>query len=117
MRPSRFVTIAALAALLAGPPATGSARTPDLQSEDVTRFFQVYEAAGGHPSAEQLDRDYLAPGTQGLHEFAQLRNVTGARIAAAIAANPGTYTGARRCLAVLPAVKRRLTAALTKLSV
>ena len=87
-----------------------------IQTDDLTRFYQVYEAAGGHPSAEQLDRDYLAPGSDGLHEFAKLRNVTGARIADTIAKSPEVYTNARRCLAAMPAAKRRLTRAFDTLA-
>lgn len=96
----------------AASPAPG---TPPFLTQDVTRFYRIYDAAGGHPTADQLDRDYLAPGTAGLHDLAKLRNVTGARIAAANAAHPEIYVGARRCLAVLPAVKRRVTVALARL--
>ncbi|MES2128003.1 MAG: DUF2268 domain-containing putative Zn-dependent protease [Pseudomonadota bacterium] len=85
-------------------------------TDDVTRFYQVFEAAGGHPTPEQLERDYLAQGSQGLHEFARLRRVTGTRIAETIAASPQTYANARRCLAALPAVKARLADAFARLA-
>lgn len=111
----RMLRLAALLASLAGA-ATAAPKGPEILTSDVTRFYEVYEAAGGHPTAEHLDRDYLAPGTAGLHEFARLRNVTGARIAANIVAHPEVYTGARRCLAALPGVKRRLTASFAKLA-
>jgi hypothetical protein len=101
-----------LALAIAGP----ALSAPQILTEDVTLFFQVYDAAGGHPSAEQLDRDYLARGSEGLHQFAKLRNVTGQRIADNIAKSPQTYTGARTCMAVLPNVKRRLTVAFGKLA-
>ena len=94
----------------------GATHGPEFVTADVARFYRVYEAADGHPTAEQLDRDYLGPGTEGLHAFARLRNVTGTRIAANVAAHPETYRDARRCLAVLPAVKLRLTAAFAKLA-
>ena len=89
---------------------------PQILTEDVTRFYRIYDAAGGHPSAEQLDRDYLAPGTAGLHEFAKARNVTGARIADMLAKQPEIYVKARACMTALPGVKRRLTAAFAKLA-
>jgi len=111
----RSLRLAALLVFVALP-VTAAPKGPEILTGDVTRFYEVYEAAGGHPTAEQLDRDYLAPGTAGLHEFARLRNVTGARIAANIAAHPEVYTGARRCLSVLPGVKRRLTASFAKLA-
>jgi hypothetical protein len=96
--------------------AASAAARADIQLEDVNRFFRVYDASGGHPSADQLQHDYLDPGSEALHRFAQLRNVTGTRIAEALANHPEIYTGARRCLAVLPAVKQRLAAALSKLA-
>lgn len=109
-------SLAAVAVLaLATAAAAAAARGPVIRTDDVTRFFQVYDAAGGHPTADQLDRDYLAPGSEGLHEFAKLRRVTGTRIAGTLQSSPQTYTNARRCLTVLPGVKRRLTAAFAKL--
>lgn len=107
--------MAALASAALAAPAK-AAKGPSILSGDVTRFYQVYDAAGGRPDAARLDRDYLAPGSEGLHEFARLRNVTGARIAATIEAHPETYANARRCLAALPAVKRRLTVAFARLA-
>jgi hypothetical protein len=87
----------------------------EIQTEDVTRFYKVYEAAGGHPTAEQLQRDYLDPGTPGLHHLAKVRNVSGERIAHAIETNPQLYTEARTCMAALPRVSERLNAAFRKL--
>jgi len=89
---------------------------PQILTGDVDRFYTVYEAAGGHPAVEQLDRDYLAPGTPGLHEFAKLRNVSGQTIAAAIEKRPQIYEDARRCLKVLPQVRQRVAASLGKLA-
>ncbi len=91
-------------------------RGPEILTEDVARFYAVYDAAGGKPTAEQLDRDYLARGSPGLLHLAEIRNVTGARIADAIAKSPQTYENARRCMALLPTVKRRLTAAFGRLA-
>jgi hypothetical protein len=85
---------------------------PVIQIEDVERFYRVYDAAGGRPTAEQLQRDYLDPGSEGLHQLAKVRSVTGAKIAEALARNPALYSDARRCAAVLPKVQQRLRAAL-----
>lgn len=52
---------------------------------------------------------------RGLHRLAQLRNVTGASIAAAMAGHADIYTNAKRCMAVLPAGRRRVALALHKL--
>ena len=92
-----------------------AAPLPMLHTEDVDRFYKIYDAADGHPTAEQLQRDYLDAGSQGLHHLAQLRNVTGARIADAIAKRPELYANAKKCMAVLPRVRPRVEAALREL--
>ncbi|HSE13608.1 MAG TPA: DUF2268 domain-containing putative Zn-dependent protease [Rudaea sp.] len=113
-RLARFVLLAL--ALTSGAQRAAASTGPPILTEDVDRFYKVYAAADHHPAAEQLDRDYLAPGTAGLHEFARLRKVSGQTIAAAIEKRPEIYDDARRCLAALPAVKRRVAAALDKLA-
>src|SRR6185295_8237539 len=92
-----------------------SPRGPEIRIDDVALFYRIYDAAGGHPTAAQLDRSYLGAGSEGLRRFAALRKVYGAAIVAALEARPQIYADARRCLDVLPAVKRRLTAALARL--
>jgi hypothetical protein len=109
----KTITFLALALLLAAAPALAA---PRIITQDVTRFYKVYDAAGGHPSVEQLDRDYLARGSDGLHQFAKARNVTAQRIADNIEKNPQTYVDARACMAALPGVKRRLAASFDKLA-
>jgi hypothetical protein len=87
----------------------------DIQIDDVARFYRVYNGANHHPTAEQLQRDYIDPGSDGLHRLAQLRNVTGVSIAVAIAKHPQIYADARRSMAFLAPVRRRVAAALHKL--
>jgi hypothetical protein len=89
-----------------------SAPSPEIHIEDVERFYRVYDAANGRPTAEQLQRNYIGAGSEGLHTLARLRNVTGARIAETLAKNPQIYSNARRCMAVLPRVKERVQVAL-----
>jgi len=100
-------------------PAAGSSNAADqgpvIYTEDVDRFYKIYDAAGGHPTAEQLQRDYLDSGSEGLHHLAQARRVTGTAIAENIAKHPEVYSNAKRCLAVLPQVRQREEAALRKL--
>jgi uncharacterized protein (TIGR02246 family) len=93
-------------------PATAA---PEIHVEDVALFFRVYDAAGGRPTAEQLQRDYLDAGSEGLRQFAKMRNTTAARIAAAIVEKPAMYADARQCLEVLPTIRDRLARALGKL--
>ena len=89
--------------------------TPAIHIEDVELFYRVYDAAGGHPTAEQLQRDYLDRGSEGLHQLAKVRNVTGVRIADTLAKRPELYADAKRCLAVLPRVRQRVEVALREL--
>lgn len=88
---------------------------PTIHFEDVYRFYKIYDAAGGHPTADQLQREYLDPGSAGLHYLAEARDVTGERIAATLAKNPKIYEDARHCMDVLPRVRVRLDAALREL--
>lgn len=104
--------------LILGPPLSpvaaqelSPATTPAIVITDVDRFYALYDAASGQPTAEQLQR-YIDNGSAGLRHFAVARRITGARIAEAIAARPQIYTDARRCAAVLPRVRQRLDAAL-----
>lgn len=112
----RRLLIALPLALTTGGQAVAGPSGPPFLTEDVDRFYAVYEAAGRHPSADRLDREYLARGTAGLHEFAKLRNVTGLTLSAAIEKHPRIYEDARQCLKVLPQVRRRVAAALDKLA-
>ena len=89
--------------------------SPEIHIEDVELFYKIYDAADGHPTAEQLQRDYIDAGSEGLRTLARLRNVTGVRIADTLAKNPSIYSGARRCMAVLPRVKARVQVALETL--
>jgi len=112
-----FTALAAAAMLGAAAPAPGNkAVEPVIRIEDVARFYEVYDAAGGHPTAEQLQHDYIDPGSEGLHHLAQARNVTGERIAKTLAEHPEIYSDARRCMVVLPRVRQRLRTALLELA-
>src|ERR1700679_4037384 len=108
---------AAISGTSGGAPATapGPAAGPVIQIEDVDRFYKVYDAAGGHPTADQLQHDYIDPGSEGLHHLAKVRNVSGAAIAKTLDEHPEIYSDAKRCMAVLPRVRERLQAALLKL--
>lgn len=88
---------------------------PVIHTEDVDRFYRIYDAAGGLPTADQLQRDYLDRGSDGLHQFAKIRRITGTAIAEALTAHPETYFKAKRCMAVLPRVTQRLKTALSTL--
>lgn len=105
---TRLLVIATLTALCVSCAARQPLQAIEVRTDDVDRFFAVYDAAGARPTGEQLQREYLDPGSEGLHHLARARNVTGERIAQAVAADPSLYVNARTCLAVLPRVRRRL---------
>jgi hypothetical protein len=94
---------------------TARSATTEIHTEDVELFYRIYDAAGGHPTAEQLQRDYLDAGSEGLHHLARLRRVTGVRIAETLAAHPEIYSKARGCMAALPRVRERSEVALRTL--
>ena len=88
----------------------------EIITDDVTRFYEVHQAAGGRPSAGQLQRDYLDRATAGLRHLTQVRtSVTAERIAQAIATQPELYTNAMACMAALPRIRERLVVAFDKL--
>ena len=101
--------------LLAGAAAAQPSAGPVIRIEDVARFYRVYDAAHGHPTALALQRGYLDPGTDGLHRYVTERNETAERIADAIAKHPEYYAGARRCMTELPKVRERVRTALQRL--
>jgi len=96
--------------------AHAAAHPPVIHIEDVARFYKVYDVAGGHPSAEQLQCDYIDPGSDGLHELAKLRNVSGSTISEELNKRPEIYSDAKRCMAVLPRTRERLEVAFHKLA-
>jgi hypothetical protein len=91
------------------------AAEPVIETSDVDRFYKVYDAAGGRPTAEALQHDYVDLGSDGLHELARMRKVTGQSIADAIARRPEIYSEARDCADTLPRVRERLAVVLRKL--
>lgn len=106
-----FCTLVCAAALVLAEDAS-TATGAIIRTADVELFYQVYDAAEGHPTAKQLQRDYLDEGSDGLQLFAQLRDITGERIADALTTNPALYADAKRCLAVMPRARERLESAL-----
>lgn len=94
--------------------AVSSSPEPVIEIDDVYRFYRLYDATAGQPTAEQLQQ-YLDTGSAGLRVFAEQRRTTGVRIAEAIAKTPETFARARRCVEPLPRVRRRLGDALATL--
>ena len=109
------MTRTALTALLILAAFRAGAAEPVIETGDVQRFYKIYDGASGHPGADQLQHDYLDPGSEGLHHLAEMRDVTGARIADTLQKRPELYANARRCLDVLPQVRKRAAASMTEL--
>ena len=107
-RETRLLMAATLAALTVSCAARRPVPAIEVRTDDVDRFFAVYDAAGARPTGAQLQREYLDRGSEGLLHLARARNVNGERIAQAIAGDPSLYVNARSCLAVLPRVRARL---------
>ena len=117
---ARWTSVVALAAAWAcsasdAPAAGAIAPRPQILIQDVVRFYEVYDAADGRPTADQLQHDYIDSGSEGLHQFAKVRNLSGHTLSTALALRPADYSDARRCVAALDNVRRRLTVALGKL--
>ena len=103
----------ALSAVLLGAAAPPS--TARIETSDVGRFYAVYDSAAARPTAAALQVGYLDVGTASLRQFVDLRHVTAASLAAAVAKRPEIFARARGCQSVLPGVRRRVQAALARL--
>ena len=114
MKPRVIFIVGILAA--AGLAAAITPGAPLIQTDDVALFYEVYDAANSHPTAQQLQLDYLDKGSEGLHVLANVRNVTGERIADTLAKRPEIYADAKRCTLVLPRVRERLKTSMRKLA-
>lgn len=121
MSPQGFPRIGLSRALIVFLVCMGCARAgqrvlPEIRTDDVTRFFAAYDNAHGTPTAEQLQRDYLTPGTQALHEFVTHRIGSAEKLAAAIQKKPAVFADARRCASALPRVREALRGVFVKLA-
>jgi Predicted Zn-dependent protease (DUF2268) len=110
--------VIAAAACMCSPNAARAAAAgsgPQILTRDVDLFYRVYDAANGRPSVSQLQHDYIDAGSEGLHQFTKVRDLSGETLAQALAKHPEVYSGAKRCAPALGDVRRRLTVALRKL--
>jgi hypothetical protein len=95
--------------------AAATRASPQISTQDVHLFYKVYDQADGHPSEIQLQHDYIDRGSDGLHQFAKVRELSGESLAKALTKHPEIYSGAKSCVAALGGVQRRVTIALGKL--
>lgn len=95
--------LAGLFAVLASPqvPPAEDPLTATIRTEDADRFADLFERTNGRPSAEQLQREYLRPGSYGVHVFTPNRIRDATALAKAVAAQPERYARAvRTCLPI-----------------
>lgn len=110
--------IPALAAVLLTATPAGSAQRgePDIRTSDVDLFYRLYDAAGGRPTTESLQRGYIDAATAGVRDFIPNRIVSAERLAKRVAESPEVYRRARSCAGALPGVQARLRPAFRKLA-
>jgi hypothetical protein len=106
----------AAALVFASGAASSATRLPEVRTADVDLFYKIYEAAHGAPTAEDLQKNYIDGGSDGVRQFVPQRIKSGAELAAMIAKKPEVYAHARDCMNVLPAVQARLKPAFKKLA-
>jgi hypothetical protein len=105
------------AAVVAGATlAYGAAPAVDMRADDVDRFYRVYDAAHGEPTAAQLQAGYLDPGSEALHQFVVSRIGDAGKLAGAIAKRPASYAGARACLGELAKTNSQLPSVYARLA-
>lgn len=61
------VSMSAAAQSAASTATSPAAAGPTIRTDDVERFYNVQDAAGGHPTADQLQHDYVDPGRYRRH--------------------------------------------------
>lgn len=110
---AKALVAASLALCLPGPALAASLKPPPpadpltvrIHTEDAERFARVFAASGGKPTAEQLQKGYLDPGSYGVAVFTPMRIEDAATLAKAVADDPATYERAiRDCL---PRIKQQ----------
>lgn len=107
--------IAALLLALAAPatplPPPVDPLTAQVETGDVDRFAAIFDAAGGAPSADQLQRGYLDRGSEGVRVFTPDRIESADHLSKAIAADRAGYERALRvCLPVVRQTQGELRA-------
>ncbi|HEX7638392.1 MAG TPA: DUF2268 domain-containing putative Zn-dependent protease [Burkholderiaceae bacterium] len=106
----RLGMLAAALLAAASPQVAAAAPAPEIRTADVDRFYAVYDAAHGHPTAAALQHGYVDPGSAELRAFMADKVGTAADLARAIERRPQAFAKARDCMSALPAVRARLVA-------
>lgn len=84
------------------PPPPADPLTVTIETGDADRFAALYERTTGKPTAEQLQREYIDPGSYGVQVFTPNRIVNAANLAKAVGSEPELYSRAiRTCLPII----------------
>ncbi|SEL77239.1 hypothetical protein SAMN05216382_2601 [Sphingomonas palmae] len=85
--------------------------TATVETSDVDRFAAIFDAASGVPTAADLQRGYLDPGSEGVRVFTPDRIESAAHLAKAVAADRAGYERALRvCLPIVRETQGELRA-------
>jgi len=85
--------------------------TVTIETGDADRFAALLEKTGGKPTAAQIQREYLTPGSYGVRLFTPNRIISAARLAEAVAVDPELYARAvGRCLPLIKQTTAELRA-------
>lgn len=102
LMPILLATLAALMTAAPAVPAPADPLTVSIETEDADRFATMFNRTNGHPTAEQIQREYLDKGSYGLSVFIPNRIVDAGHLAEAIAKKPEFYAKAiKTCLPVI----------------
>lgn len=102
----KFAAAVALALLaFAAAPARPQTTASAFRYDDAERFYQLYHAAAGRPSAPLLQRFYIDSGSPAVRDFIPERIISAERLAEGIANNRPIYDEARRCLTLMPQLR------------
>lgn len=83
--------------------------TAEIQLDDARRFVALFQRTDGQPTAEEIQREYLDPGSYGVDVFTPGRIVDAERLAARIAERPEDYrTAIETCLPMVEAANADL---------
>lgn len=81
-----------------------------IETSDVEAFFEIYDAASGHPNAHDLQA-YVSTPSAGVRGFIPNRIESAEHLASVIAARPEVYASAKACAERLGNVRQRVRAA------
>lgn len=103
------ILIVGLLCMMAGRPAVAQSIPPaadpltvTVETADADRFAVVFNSANGRPTAEQLQRGYLDPGSYGVRVFTPDRIIDAHHLAESVAKRPDFYAKAiKTCLPII----------------